>query len=150
MLTHKPFKLTSLNNVFPAQLALYMSAIEQHLAIEVRIIVRVKRLLGLLCFGFDNVFPVLFRTSVVLLNFLLKLNFPDVSIGFLGGRRKFRPVLQRNWGGIPISPVTRPVLLMVHTPEGPSPKDPKLRNPIVMSSTEKGLSCKEHLNSLRA
>ena len=149
-MTHEPFKLTSLNNVFPAQLAMYMSAIKQRLAIKIRIIGRVKRLLGPLCFGLDNVFPVLFRTSVVLLNFLLKLNFPNVSIGFLGGRRKFRPVLQRNWGNIPISPVTRPVFLMVHSPERPSPEDPKLRNPIVMSSPKKSLTCKKHLYPLRA
>ena len=149
-LTQKPFKLTSLHNVFPTKLTLCMSAIKQHLTIVVRVIDRVKRLLGPLCFGFDNVFVVLLCPRIVLLNFLLELNFPNIPIGLLGRRGKLRPVLQRNWGDIPVRPITSPVLLVVHSPEGPATKNPELRNPIVMSSPEESLACEEHLNSIRA
>jgi hypothetical protein len=127
-----------------------MPAIKQHLTIVVRVIDRVKRLLGPLCFGFDYVFVVLLCTGIVLLNFLLELNFPNIPIGLLGRRGKLRPVLQRNGSDILVSPITSPVFLVMHSPERSATQISELRNPVIMYSTKKSLACKEHLNPIRA
>ena len=116
----------------------------------VGIINRVKRLFGPLCFGFDNVFVVLLCTSIVLLNFLLELEFPNIPIGFLGRRGKLKPVLQRNGGNIVVGPISSPVFLVVHSPKRSATKISELRDPVIMSGTKKSLACEKHLNPVRA
>ena len=116
----------------------------------VGIINRVKRLFGPLCFGFDNVFSVLPCTSIVLLNFLLELKLPNIPIGFLGWRWKFRPVLQWDGGNIVVAPVSSPVFLVVNTPKRSATKISELRDPIIMPRTKKSLAREKHLNPVRA